>query len=151
MLSPGTYPDPSTGTTVWVPERRSVAVDPWDMPYFGATVYFRYQPALLPLAGTRIPVSSTAGDDEAGQPPLRFAPWDAPYFGEAAVYLTYPAYPAVLPPLPAPGSSTAISSLPSPPLTAIPASAAAGAPEERVPDSGDTRRRSWLARLFGRH
>jgi hypothetical protein len=88
MVSPGTHPDPMTGTTVWVPERRPVAVDPWDMPYFGATVYLRYQPALSPLPGTRIPVGSTA---------------------------------------------------------------AVSAPKERVADSGETHRRSWLSRLFGRN
>jgi hypothetical protein len=151
MVSPGTHPDPMTGTTVWVPERRPVAVDPWDMPYFGATVYLRYQPALSPLPGTRIPVGSTAGDDATGQPPLRFAPWDAPYFGEAAVYFTYPAYPAVLAPLPSPGSDTAAGALTSPPLTAIATSAPASAPKERVADSGETHRRSWLSRLFGRN
>jgi hypothetical protein len=132
------------------------------MPYFGATVYFWYQPDLVPSAGTRIHAIPTGAGDTAVSAqessiaapalPLRFAPWDAPYFGEAAVYLIYPSYPAVQAPLPpAAGLGPGTGALSSPPVTAIATSDAASGFEGRVAESSGTGRRSWLARLFGRN
>ncbi len=137
-MLPSTYSDSQSATALSIPREQTTAADPWDAPYFGAPIYFQYQPSLPARAHT---------EDHASRLPVD--PWDAPYFG-GTVYLGYSAYPATLA---APPASLAPSTGPADEQS-LPVSAAIGkAPISTVQPDGtatSTRRRNWLARLFGR-
>jgi hypothetical protein len=155
-MVPDTYPDLKTtiSTTLCA---QLAASDPWDMPYFGAPVYFTYQPSLSAPSGTAAVtlvdasgVSESASAASTSPSLLSFDPWDAPYFG-GGIFLKYPAFPVVLPKrhtLDSAMTYTPSVELP-PALVTVTDNISAVISTPRTRELSATKKRHWFACLFG--
>jgi hypothetical protein len=154
-MVPDTYPDLRTTISTTL-RAQLVASDPWDMPYFGAPIYFTYQPSLSAPSGAAavtlvdaIGVSESASAASTSPSLLSFDPWDAPYFG-GAIFLKYPAFPVALPTRDA--LDSAMTDTPSvelaPALVTVTGNTSAVISAPRTRELSATKRRHWFAWLF---
>ena len=153
------FPDPhpylKAATVGGVQGKAPVVADPWDAPYFGGQTYFHYQPSLIARAvsgesdtviGADVAAAQRVLSEAASQHPAY--PWDAPYFG-APVYFSYSSQVvprlASAPSLGSSNSSDGKQSLPAPVNVEITSATRV----QVVAGASTTRKRNWLARLFG--
>ena len=134
----------------------TTSFDPWDMPYFGAAIYFSYQATLWYPGGPGRDIAVPAASSPTTGSPLWFDPWDAPYFGGAVYFRYSPALPdRPVQSAPALLGTDATVSVPSslqpePALGRTAAGNASAGEQTHVRnDRASPRKRSWWARLFG--
>jgi hypothetical protein len=132
---------------------RSQPADPWDAPYFGGTVYFRYRAsATLP---PQEPTPSAAASTPSTRQPLATDPWDAPYFC-GPIYLRFPDFsPPIASGLPSHADASQVDGvveLPAPGLSQ-PSVRVSAFESVAAPDVPSTKRRGrwgWLVGLMKR-
>ncbi len=142
------YPNPATHATT---------ADPWDAPYFGGAVYFRYRVPMTLTTQVAAPAPTAKVAESTpptSQPQRIFAtdPCDAPYFG-GPIYLRFPAFAGPTSDVSASVETTLVkgtTEIATPETNQPVAVALPSKPEVTATRATQRGRWGWLASLFGR-